>query len=73
MTAKLMATLGQRMRKRREEVKLSRNKLAVACGVTEGTVSNWESDKHTPMLPPKQLVALLEALQWELRDMLEEN
>jgi len=65
----IMATLGQRMRQRREEMKLSRHKLAVACGVTEGTVTNWENDKHIPMLPPKQLAALLDALQWELKNM----
>jgi transcriptional regulator with XRE-family HTH domain len=69
----IMATLGQRMRQRREEMKLSRHKLAVATGVTEGTVTNWESDKHVPMLPPNQLAALLNALQWELKDMLTDD
>ena len=67
--AESMATLGQRMRQRREELKLSRHKLAVACGVTVGTVVNWEIDKHVPMLPPTQLATLLAALQWELKDM----
>lgn len=71
--AETMATLGQRMRQRREELKLSRHKLAVASGVTVGTVVNWESDKHLPMLPPKQLATLLTALQWELKDMIAEE
>lgn len=73
MTATVMAgSLGQRMRKRRESLGLSRHKVAVATGVTENTVINWEADKHVPTLPPKQLAALLEALQWELKNLIEE-
>jgi DNA-binding transcriptional regulator YiaG len=75
-TSKLMimitvvkASLGQRIRQRRESLGLSRHKLAVACDVTENSVTNWENDKHLPKLAPKQLIALLAMLQWELQDL----
>ncbi|WP_225895363.1 helix-turn-helix transcriptional regulator [Leptolyngbya sp. NIES-2104] len=59
------------MRKRRESLGLSRHKIAIAVGVTENTVINWEADKHIPTLPPKQLASLIEALQWEFKDLIE--
>jgi len=69
MSTVVKASLGQRMRMRRESLGLSRHKVAVACDVTENTVTNWENGKHTPKLLPKQLVALLATLQWELQDL----
>ncbi|MBD2074332.1 helix-turn-helix transcriptional regulator [Phormidium sp. FACHB-592] len=64
-------TLGQRMRQRRESKGLTRRKIAVACDVTEGTVVNWEIDKHVPKLTPTQLNTLLTLLGWSLSDMIE--
>jgi len=73
MTFTVMASsLGQRMRQRREALGISRHKVAVATGVTENSVINWESDKHVPTLPPRQIAALLKALQWEFKDLVEE-
>jgi len=73
MVSTVMAlSLGQRMRQRRESLGLSRHKVAVATGVTENTVINWEADKHIPTLPPKQLAALLKALRWEFTNLVEE-
>jgi DNA-binding XRE family transcriptional regulator len=64
-------TLGQRMRQQRESKGLTRRKIAIACGVTEGTVVNWEIDKHVPKLTPTQLNILLSLLDWSLSDMIE--
>jgi DNA-binding XRE family transcriptional regulator len=64
-------TLGQRMRQRRESKGLTRRKIAIACDVTEGTVVNWEIDKHVPKLTPTQLSILLSLLDWSLSDMIE--
>lgn len=72
MITVVKASLGQRMRQRRQSLGLSRHKVAVACEVTENSVTNWENDKHLPKLPPKQLVALLAILQWELKDLIDD-
>lgn len=57
---------------KRETLGLSRHKVAVACEVTENTVTNWENGKHVPKLPPKQLAALLATLEWELQDLIDD-
>jgi len=71
-TGVVKASLGQRMRQKREMLGLSRHRVAVACEVTENTVTNWENGKHVPKLPPKQLAALLATLEWELQDLIDD-
>jgi transcriptional regulator with XRE-family HTH domain len=41
-------TLGARIRKRRQELRLTQKQLAAKVGVDESSVINWEKDKHFP-------------------------
>lgn len=60
LTLRPMRTIGQRIRKRREELRLSVPFLAKACGVNRQSVYQWEKDETTPTGP--NLVRLAEAL-----------
>ncbi|HHA2246065.1 helix-turn-helix domain-containing protein [Enterobacter ludwigii] len=41
-------TLGQRIRQRRKQIGLSQNKLSKAAGVSDSSISLWESDTTAP-------------------------
>ncbi|ENR8888247.1 helix-turn-helix domain-containing protein [Citrobacter koseri] len=41
-------TLGQRIRQRRKQIGLSQNELSKTAGVSESSVSLWESDNTAP-------------------------
>jgi transcriptional regulator with XRE-family HTH domain len=41
-------TLGARIRKRRQELRLTQKQLAGKLGVDESSVIHWEKDKHYP-------------------------
>lgn len=41
-------TLGQRIKQRRKEIGLSQNKLSKAAGVSDSSISLWESDSTAP-------------------------
>lgn len=62
-----MDTFATLVRQRRHELGLSGFKLAVAAGVTPGSVSFWESGKGAPR--PKNIRQLAAALQLDARDL----
>ncbi|WP_201471791.1 helix-turn-helix domain-containing protein [Escherichia coli] len=41
-------TLGQRVRQRRKQLRLNQNQLSKAAGVSESSISLWESDNTAP-------------------------
>lgn len=41
-------TLGQRIKERRKQIGLSQNGLSKAAGVSDSTISLWESDNTAP-------------------------
>lgn len=43
-----MATIGERIRERRKELELDQPSLAKAVGVSNGTISFWETDTNSP-------------------------
>ncbi len=64
-------TLGQKLRKRRESLRLTRIQVARACHVVESTVVNWEIDRHVPKLYPVQMKALCDLLKFSIEDLVE--
>lgn len=44
-------TIGDRLRKAREEAGLDQGDFAIATGISRGTISNYERDEGTPKLP----------------------
>lgn len=59
---------GAKVRKRREKKGLTQDQLAAACGVTNGTVRNWENGRAYP--GRGRLPLLLSNLGCEYRDLL---
>lgn len=53
----------------RESVGLTQEALAARLGVTDHTVRNWEKGRAEPKLTIKQMKALCDALQCNLRDL----
>ncbi|CCQ56050.1 hypothetical protein CWATWH0402_3727 [Crocosphaera watsonii WH 0402] len=43
--------------------------MAIAVGVTDQTVSNWETGQRTPRLSPTQMFKLCQVLNCELKDL----
>jgi putative transcriptional regulator len=64
-------TLGQKLRKRRESLCLTRIQVARACHVVQSTVINWETDRHVPKLYPVQMKALCDLLKFTIEDLVE--
>lgn len=64
-------TLGQKLRKRRESLRLTRIQVARACNVVESTAINWETDRHVPKLYPVQMKALCDLLKFTIEDLVE--
>jgi transcriptional regulator with XRE-family HTH domain len=58
-----MKTLGEQMRDRREELRLSQSAAARAAGVARTTWVNWEKDKATP--ERFNYAAIDDTLEWE--------
>ncbi len=44
-------TIGDRLRKAREEAGLDQGDFAIETGISRGTISNYERDEVTPKLP----------------------
>jgi transcriptional regulator with XRE-family HTH domain len=63
-----VALFNRTLRVRREERGLGQAQLARRVGVTQQTVSRWESGEFTP--PPKRLVHLAQALELDLDHLL---
>lgn len=59
-----MQILGREIKTRRHDLDLGQGELADRLGVTQQTVSRWESGVAVP--PPKRLAALAEALDLKL-------
>jgi HTH-type transcriptional regulator, cell division transcriptional repressor len=61
-------TMGQRIRARRKELKLTQKQLGKKVNKTESAVSQWESDTHAPAGPHlgALCVALRTSPQWIL-------
>jgi putative transcriptional regulator len=64
-------TLGQKLRKRRESLGLTRIQVARACHVVQSTVINWETERHVPKLYPVQMKALCDLLKFTIEDLVE--
>lgn len=62
--------LGQSMLKLREKAGLTQRQVALAVGVTDQTVSNWETGQRVPRLSPEQTFKLCQALNCELKDLI---
>ncbi|MCH2247845.1 MAG: helix-turn-helix domain-containing protein [Crocosphaera sp.] len=48
---------------------MSTRQVAIAVGVTDQTVSNWETGQRTPRLSPTQMFKLCQVLNCELKDL----
>ncbi len=44
-----MASTGERIARRRQEMRLTQRDLADRLGVSRGTIANWERGKHFPL------------------------
>ena len=50
-------TLGERIRKAREDCGLNQSALGERIGSNAGTITGWETDRHTPSLQMVELIA----------------
>jgi DNA-binding transcriptional regulator YiaG len=60
---------GQIMLGLRVQVGLTQREVAIALGVTDQTVSNWEVGQRMPRLTPKQMLTLCRTLKCELEEL----
>jgi transcriptional regulator with XRE-family HTH domain len=51
--------MGERIRKRRKELGISRSEVAKMCGVSVTTVKNWERGTHPPARSMRRLSIVL--------------
>ena len=66
-----MASLGEKLKQRRELLNLTQREVAEKVDVTITTVQNWEADRHIPKLYPKQMKALCDILKFTVEDLAE--
>jgi len=59
-------TIGDRIREARERRKWTRRKLSELCGYTQGSILDWEHDRHVPS--ERAIAALEEALGVKLHE-----
>ncbi len=64
-----MASLGEKLKQRRELLNLTQREVAEKVDVTITTVQNWEADRHIPKLYPKQMKALCDLLKFTVNDL----
>ena len=64
-----MASLGEKLKQRREALNLTQRQIALALDVIVTTVQNWESDRHIPKLYPEQMKALCDLLKFTVEDL----
>jgi len=55
--------------KLRTRLGLTQRQVAQAVGVTDQTISNWETGTYKPRLTPEQTLALCQALQCSLEEL----
>jgi transcriptional regulator with XRE-family HTH domain len=53
----------------RERAGLTQRQLAIGLGVTDQTVSNWETGRRTPTLTPQQTLKLCQILGCTLEEL----
>lgn len=61
--------MGEIIRSRRKEIKMSQEELAKALGVTQGNVSQWENGETTPRV--EKLGKLAEVLGIDVKELLQ--
>ncbi|HAX89512.1 MAG TPA: XRE family transcriptional regulator [Cyanobacteria bacterium UBA11370] len=66
-----MASVGEKIKQRRESLKVTQRQVANELGVTVTTVQNWEAGRHIPKLYPAQMKALCDLLNFTLEDLVE--
>jgi transcriptional regulator with XRE-family HTH domain len=66
-----MASLGEKLKQRREALNVTQRQIALELDVTVTTVQNWEADRHIPKLYPKQMKALCDILKFTVEDLAE--
>ncbi len=66
-----MASLGEKLKQRRESLNLTQRKIAMELGITVTTVQNWEAGRHIPKLYPAQMKALCDLLKFTLEDLVD--
>jgi len=59
-------TLGKTLKERRLVLELTQRQIAIALGITESTIYNWEQDIHMPRLTPVQMKTLCDLLEMSL-------
>lgn len=60
---------GDKIMRLRKRLNLTQREVAIAVGVTDQTVSNWEQGIYTPRLTPTQTLALCKTLQCSLEEL----
>ncbi len=66
-----MGSVGEKIKQRRESLKVTQRQVANELGVTVTTVQNWEAGRHIPKLYPAQMKALCDLLNFTLEDLVE--
>ncbi|HBL10792.1 MAG TPA: XRE family transcriptional regulator [Cyanobacteria bacterium UBA11162] len=66
-----MGSVGEKIKQRRESLKVTQRQVANELGVTVTTVQNWEAGRHIPKLYPAQMKALCDLLNFSLEDLVD--
>lgn len=66
-----MASLGEKLKQRRESLNVTQRQIANELNVTVTTVQNWEAGRYIPKLTPTQMKALCDLLHFTLEDLVE--
>ena len=64
-----MASLGEKLKQRRELLNLTQREVAEKVDVTITTVQNWEAGRHIPKLYPVQMKALCDLLKFTVDEL----
>ncbi|OWY64513.1 transcriptional regulator [cyanobacterium TDX16] len=60
---------GEKIMNLRKRLNLTQRQVALAVGVTDQTVSNWEKGVYKPRLTPAQTLALCQILRCSLEEL----
>ncbi len=66
-----MAGVGEKLKQRRELLKLTQQQVADELGVTVTTVKTWEAGRHIPKLYLPQTKALCDLLKLTLEELVD--
>jgi len=73
MEATTQMSVGEKILKRRKELKLTRLQVSLAVGCVQSSVQAWETGRHAPKLVPAQMQRLCDVLQISLRELASED